>query len=76
MARVTKSLQAPEQGYRHRDHRSQKGRSQSKSKYKRKVSVAFKTKKQTEAELAKLNEADLYEIQMIPIRNRWRNEKW
>lgn len=76
MARVTKSLQAPEQGYRHRDHRSAKGRSQKQSRTHRKISVAFKTKKQIEAELSKLKEADIYDMQMTPIRNRWRTEKW
>lgn len=76
MARIAKSLKAPEQGYRHRDHRSQKGRTKKGSRIHRKKTFVFKTKKEIEAEIARMSEADLYDLQMIPVRNRWRSEKW
>lgn len=76
MARIAKSLKAPEQGYRHRDHRSSKGRTKKASRTMKRKNFAFKTKKMIEEEIAKMTEADLYDIQMQPIRNRWRAEKW
>jgi hypothetical protein len=76
MARVTKSLQAPAQGYRHRDHRSAKGRSQKKGKAHRKMSIAFRSRKQEQAELSKITQADIYDLEMTPIRNKWKLDRW
>lgn len=76
MARIAKSLKAPEQGYRHRDHRSPKGRTKKASRTVKRKSFAFKTRKMIEQEIAKMTDAELYDIQMTPIRNRWRSEKW